>query len=68
MSVTLIQSFRHLEHQNPSISLEDICRINIGCKICDGRNKDGWNTEHGTTPVLYWIESETLPSIDCVVL
>ena len=35
MSGTSIRSFRHLEHQNPSIIKGDIGRA-IGCKIWDG--------------------------------
>ena len=49
MSGTLIWSFRHLEHQNLSIISEDIGRINVGCKICDGRQM-----EHGQTEQLWY--------------
>ena len=47
MSGTSIQSFRHLEHQNPSIISEYIGRMNVGCKICDTRTEQGTQNNSG---------------------
>ena len=74
----LIQSFRHLEHQNPSIISEDIGRINLGCKICHGRNMECiWNTSGNILDWLYtyldkyyihYIIPSMLQSLDISVL
>ena len=68
---TLIQSFGHIEHQNPSIISEDIGRINVRCKICHGRNNSGiildWLYTYLDKYYIHYIRSSLLQSLDISV-
>ena len=68
---TLIQSFGHIEHQNPSIISEDIGRINVRCKICHGRNNSGiildWLYTYLDKYYIHYICSSLLQSLDISV-